>query len=674
MTANLAWEPGVRSVGVPWKVRTGWRCRLLALLVLLAVSAIAAPPYAERYRPQYHFTPQKGWMGDPDGCIRYRGLYHLFWWGHAVSPDLVYWTERPWPMLGGGESFMYYTGSVVVDDRNTGGWGTSNQPAMVAVYTAHERASGMENQRLSISTDHEMFHYYEGNPVLDLKSKSFRDPDVFWHEPSQRWIMVVALPDERKFHIYASNDLKAWQFLSAFGPYGARDGLWEVPVLFQLPLNGDPAAMKWVLLCSMGPNKIQYFVGDFDGRRFAPDRVDAAHLTKGAGLEGEVFEDFEGPTIGHWAASGSAFGEGPFRTRRSDGGAVFGFLGRGVGGSAAASDEATGTLRSPSFTITRNCINFLIAGGDHPGETCINLMVDGQVVRSATGSNSDAMKWRGWTVAPWLGKEATIELVDQRPGPWGHVSVDHIMFSDVLRDTGREHANWVDWGPDFYAARVFRDYDHITNATVWIGWMGNWDYAHHVPTSWGRGAQSIPRELELVSRAGRYGLFQRPLPALQKLRGPPVELPARNIQGLVRLPEFRPARNTYELEAVFERGAPDQHLGLHLCVGESEKLVVGYDAAIGNAYLDRTSSGQVSLHGSFPCRVTAPLFPNDGPVTFRVFVDQSSVEVFVNGGQAVLTAQLFPDPGSLGVELFSLNGEAALRSLSAWELRSIWRP
>jgi sucrose-6-phosphate hydrolase SacC (GH32 family) len=201
-------------------------------IAMLAISAFAASPYTEKYRPQYHFSPRQGWTGDPDGCIRYRDLYHLFWWGHAVSSDLVRWKERPWPMTGDDNSFMYYTGSVVVDERNTGGWGAEGAPAMVAVYTAHARAGGLENQRLSISTNYTTFRHYEGNPVLAIGSRSFRDPDVFWHEETGRWIMVVAMPDDRQFRFYASRDLKAWELLSSFGPYGARDGLWEVPVLF----------------------------------------------------------------------------------------------------------------------------------------------------------------------------------------------------------------------------------------------------------------------------------------------------------------------------------------------------------------------------------------------------------------------------------------------------------
>src|SRR3989442_1075908 len=87
-------------------------------LLLLSVAAAAQQPYSEKYRPQFHFSPREGWIGDPDGLIRYKNTYHLFWWGHAVSSDLVYWKEMPKPMHGDDGSFAYFSGSVVVDRQN----------------------------------------------------------------------------------------------------------------------------------------------------------------------------------------------------------------------------------------------------------------------------------------------------------------------------------------------------------------------------------------------------------------------------------------------------------------------------------------------------------------------------------------------------------------------------
>ena len=93
--------------------------------------------YQEVFRPAYHFSASKGWLGDPNGLICHNGTYHLFWWGHAVSDDLVHWRELPHPMTGDDGSFRYFSGSVVVDHRNTSGFGRDGVPPMVALYTAN---------------------------------------------------------------------------------------------------------------------------------------------------------------------------------------------------------------------------------------------------------------------------------------------------------------------------------------------------------------------------------------------------------------------------------------------------------------------------------------------------------------------------------------------------------
>src|SRR5579862_6870530 len=411
-------------------------------LLLLSLEAVAQQPYSEKYRPQFHFSPRQGWIGDPDGLIRFRDMYHLFWWGHAVSSDLIYWKELPRPMHGDDGSFAYFSGSAVVDLRNTSGFGSSTNPAMVAIYTAHRHTGGRETQCLSYSTDHLRFEYYAGNPILDVQSTSFRDPDVFWHAETHRWIMVVALPEQRKIRFYASADLKSWQFQSEFGPAGAREQIWEVPGLVQLPADGGFQKKKWVLFCGMGPNKEQYFVGDFDGARFTMDAATESFLARGTGLTGRVFADFETTDYAGWTITGNAFGLTP-----ASGNSPFanssGYLGDKFVSSwtAGRGDAATGTLTSTRFTITENCINFLIGGGNHPGQTCINLLINGVVVQSATGSNSDILRWAGWNVSKWKGQAAQLQIVDQFTGDWGHISIDHIMFSDVLLDHHREHAN-----------------------------------------------------------------------------------------------------------------------------------------------------------------------------------------------------------------------------------------
>ncbi|MBE7159111.1 MAG: glycoside hydrolase family 32 protein, partial [Rhodospirillales bacterium] len=221
----------------------------------------------EKYRPQYHFRPQKGWIGDPDGLVKWKGNYHLFWWGHAVSRDLVHWKELSYPMKG-GNGFTYFSGSVIIDKNNTAGFGDSS---MIAVYTEHKNDSVPEYQSISFSQDDSIFHYYQNNPVLDIGSNSFRDPQVFWYEPKRQWIMIVTNAQLHKESFYSSPDVKHWTHLSDFGPMGSYNSDWEVPDLFQLPVDGNFNQKKWVLSIGQGPNRMQYFLGDFDGTTFTPD-------------------------------------------------------------------------------------------------------------------------------------------------------------------------------------------------------------------------------------------------------------------------------------------------------------------------------------------------------------------------------------------------------------------
>ena len=249
-----------------------------------------AVSYREMYRPQFHFTPRKNWMNDPNGLVYFEGEYHLFYqynpfgikwghmsWGHAVSRDLVHWQHLP-VALPEENGVMIFSGSAVVDEKNTSGFGLNGKPPMVAIYTGYHPANGRQDQRIAYSTDRgRTWTKYGGNPVIDIKSTDFRDPKVFWYEPRQRWIMAVVLAAEHKVSFYASPDLKRWTHRSDFGPAGAIGGAWECPDLFELPVDGKPHQTKWGLVVNVNPGGVaggsgaQYFIGQFDGTTFTND-------------------------------------------------------------------------------------------------------------------------------------------------------------------------------------------------------------------------------------------------------------------------------------------------------------------------------------------------------------------------------------------------------------------
>lgn len=149
-----------------------------------------------------------------------------------------------------------------------------------------------------------------------------------------------------------------------------------------------------------------------------------------------VIADFEGPDYGGWTATGEAFGSGPARGTLPRQMPVSGFRGHGLVNSYTGGDGTTGTLTSPPFPINRKYVNFLIGGGHHPGETCINMLLDGDVVRTATGPNdhpggSERLEWHTWDVSEFAGKAVTLDIVDRHTGGWGHINIDHIVLSDL---------------------------------------------------------------------------------------------------------------------------------------------------------------------------------------------------------------------------------------------------
>lgn len=650
-------------------------CSIAGILSLIFPVIHAQEFYNELYRPQYHFTAKDGWIGDPCGLTKYDGKYHFFWWGHAISTDLVHWKQLDWPMLGGAD-FSYFTGSIVVDTNNTAGFNTRGKVPMVAIYTSAQ-PTGLQNQSISYcnsdDVNYNRFQYYQGNPVLDINSNSFRDPDVIWHESTKRWIMNIVLADERKVLFYASQDLKKWDYLSSFGPVAARQEIWEVSSMVQLPVNGNHEFKKWVLIVGMGPNKAEYFVGNFDGTSFTLDPLYESHLHHGTGIDGVVFESFEKNNFDGWRVEGNAFGSAPANGTLDNQMSVSGYIGDKLVNSYHGGDGNTGKMISSPFKIEKNNINFLIGGGNNLDLTCARLIVDGQIVRRAAGDNFESLRWKGWNVSEFLGKDAFIEIVDESTGSWGHIMIDQIMFSDVLINTGLEHALWGDWGPDFYAVRPYRDYDDSNSQPLWQAWMSNWEYATVTPTAPWRGVQSLPREIELKASEKGFVMIQRPFKGFESLRKERVYVENKPITGTQLFDDFKPARNIYEAKFTFDlTGEINQDFGISFCAKRMYKVVLGYNAATSNVYFDRTQSGNVSFSDRFPKRLNIPVKNKTVQLKFHVFVDESTIEIFINDGENVISSLIFPAADATGIELFSNGGTTNLSAFEGWELNSIW--
>ncbi len=228
----------------------------------------------EQFRPAYHHTPLYGWMNDPNGMFYKDGIWHLYYqfnpygsqwenmtWGHSTSRDLIHWEAQPIAIAPDGLGSIF-SGSCVTNGND-----------IVAFYTS---AGQNQTQSMAISHDNgRSFEKYNGNPVLTSDAPDFRDPKVFWNENAHVWNMILAVGQEMR--IYSSRDLKTWNYESSFGQeYGNHGGVWECPDLFPLELRGakQEVSKKWVLLCNINPggpfggSATQYFIGDFDGKRF----------------------------------------------------------------------------------------------------------------------------------------------------------------------------------------------------------------------------------------------------------------------------------------------------------------------------------------------------------------------------------------------------------------------
>jgi sucrose-6-phosphate hydrolase SacC (GH32 family) len=490
-------------------------------------------------------------MNDPNGLVYYDGEYHLFYqynpnkdtwgdmsWGHAVSTDLLHWTELPLALpvekdARGQITQMFFSGSAVVDHANTSGFGQPGKPAMVAMYTAvYPQARTLNGKQVRAGTQAQAIAYsldrgrtwtqYAGNPVIPeppapyaAEYGEFRDPNMFWYEPEHKWVLATVAAKQHKALFYTSRDLVHWEWTGEFGPAGASTGVWECPDLFELPVDGDPARRKWVLVISLNPggpaggSGMQYFVGDFDGKTFTRDRTAA---------------------------------------------------------------------------------------------------------------------------------------------------------DDVPR--------WLDYGADFYAGVTY--HDAPGGRRLLVGWMNNWLYGEKVPTAPWRSAQSLPRELGLRTVNGQVTLVQQPIAEARTLRdkllsGAPTHTIARGAQAMTL---NRAANAPLELSMVLQPGSATR-AGIRL--GQGAYTEIGYDAALGAVYVDRTRSGQTGFHPQFAARHTAPAALHDGGLPLRILVDRGSVTVFAGDGEAVLTDQVFPPAGADGVSLFAVDGDAQARDLNVWSLNSIWK-
>ncbi|WP_395737857.1 sulfatase-like hydrolase/transferase [Prosthecobacter sp.] len=238
----------------------------------------------ESLRPQYHYTTLTGWLNDANGLVYDQGVWHLFHqhrppdrsgitWGHAKSNDLLHWQRLPEAIQIDDGNGVAASGSGMVDWKDHSGLQRGEHPPLLFFYSEHSHAPAEDriNQCLAFSNDAgKTFEFYEGNPLLVTPATKDRDPKVFYHGPSQAWIMALSLSRDNKdrehatYGIFRSPDLKSWKLIQELGP---GSWFWECPDMYPLNVDGDPARTKWIFQKGSG----DYIVGTFDGHKFTAE-------------------------------------------------------------------------------------------------------------------------------------------------------------------------------------------------------------------------------------------------------------------------------------------------------------------------------------------------------------------------------------------------------------------
>jgi sucrose-6-phosphate hydrolase SacC (GH32 family) len=693
------------------------------LLAVVACGAVAAqerePLYKESLRPQFHFTArywddyrlhppnhEEGWINDMNGLVHFDGTYHFFaqrWWSawlHATSEDLIHWKEFR-PAFGKGGKFGgTQSGGGVIDTHNSSGLGDGKTPPMLAFWSSTDNL----NQCMSYSLDRGLtWSKYEKNPIL---THAYRDPKVFWHEPTSKWVMILYGPSDttappRYGFNGEKNDAHALR-------EGRGDG-WVCSVTRVFPdgkvvvtdQDGSSAGQVDVKLLNVGgagfyigqkANGSEGLKGEISEilvyDRPLTDReadasiarltgrpgeaakeglmlhLDAAQMEGASGSKVERWKDLSGKGRDVVQADGA---KQPLRGSDPTGKPVVAF-----GGGSVLRGDAVLEEGDDSFTIVARW-----RLGDPAGSQviCEQNSGDGASGRRAALLSSHS----GEPENHYLLFESKNLLSWKRlPGsiPDSYECPD--MFELPVTGGARGERKWVvidangdyitgrfdgsrfeaetkkrkgDFGKNFYATMTFENMPASDPRRVQLAWMRAWDeYPKNMPFNQ---QVSFPCELTLHKTAEGPVMYRNPIREISKLYGEKVVLADQVVKP-----------GTNPLAGV--RGELfDIRVKLDVARSKCSGLVMNL---CGNTVKYDLRRSILNSHGS-----EVPLKPEKGEVEIRVLVDRLSLETFGNGGAVSITNFAQRRDGAVPVELLAEEGEAFLKSVEVYELESIWK-
>lgn len=250
--------------------------------------------------------------------------------------------------------------------------------------------------------------------------------------------------------------------------------------------------------------------------------------------------------------------------------------------------------------------------------------------------------------------------------------IGHFDGTRFIDDEARPATLWTDYGKDCYCALTFNNLPN-SHPEVMIGWMDNWQYAAALPTSPWRGQMTIPRQLSLRTTPEGIRLIQQPAEELQQLRDKHWSLKSGNSENVNKVLQFASPEvgHTFELRANVSLGSADE-VGWKLLTANGTYALVSYNRTRHELFVDRTHANAVTINKDFPTRTAAPLSMTGDSLSFDIFVDRSSIEVFADGGRVTLTNLAFPAESATGMTFYAKSGQPGPIAMDVWKLRSVW--
>lgn len=275
------------------------------------------------------------------------------------------------------------------------------------------------------------------------------------------------------------------------------------------------------------------------------------------------------------------------------------------------------------------------------------------------------------------GEEKWVMLCNLNPGgPFGGSATQYFIgefdgktFKADVDADGNIPTKWMDFGKDHYATVSWSDAPG-GRRTV-IGWMSNWQYAAEVPTMQFRSANTLPREVRLFKAADeQIYLSSEPSPELTALRGS-LSLKVRKASiGRKSRTYVLPSANDGVCEIVFDVDARKSGaVEIELSNSDGGKVAMTYDAVAHTLSFDRTKSGVVDFSQDFPAVTVAPTFETDNRISLRIFIDRSSIEVFGNNGNFVMTNLVFPTIPYTRLSVSARGGNAKIENLHIYSIK-----